>query len=297
MGKRKGSQPFDIDAGPNADWIKSLSWGLQHGGKTVSSLDELRAALGRDDERLAHFMELPAARPMPEEVRAAVNEYFRTPRWAPTEAIFRALTFAIGLHARQGRKNPTRDPYLVHLLTVAALVGEDGGSEKDVIGALLHDAVEDHPILGSDGRRRRLEQIHSDFGDGVARIVEGCTDTFDDEKPDWKPRKERYLAHLPHEPPEVLRVSLSDKLHNARCLVADLEQGRGWALFNAGPEDQVWYYTELRKAFVESRTTSRHLGEFRRLVDVITVEVALSSQRGRRLEPASGVARKGPATG
>jgi (p)ppGpp synthase/HD superfamily hydrolase len=53
-----------------------------------------------------------------------------------------ALIFAHHLHATQKRKG-TAIPYMAHLLSVAALVLEDGGDEDAAIAALLHDAVED----------------------------------------------------------------------------------------------------------------------------------------------------------
>jgi (p)ppGpp synthase/HD superfamily hydrolase len=53
-----------------------------------------------------------------------------------------ALTFATHLHAGQVRK-VSGGPYVAHLLSVAALVLEDHGSEEEAIAALLHDAIED----------------------------------------------------------------------------------------------------------------------------------------------------------
>jgi (p)ppGpp synthase/HD superfamily hydrolase len=55
-----------------------------------------------------------------------------------------ALCFTADLHRSQFRKN-TKVPYVGHLLTVASLVIEDGGSEDEAIAALLHDSIEDQP--------------------------------------------------------------------------------------------------------------------------------------------------------
>ncbi len=155
-----------------------------------------------------------------------------------------ALQYAVRLHARQLRKG-TRVPYAAHLLAVAALVLEDGGSEDEAIAALLHDAVEDQ---GGDATRQELRRR---FGDNVARIVDGCTDAEVIPKPPWLERKKRYLAHLPEAPPDVLRVSAADKLHNARALLADLRrQGHDvWAKFNGGREGTLWYYRRLIEAY------------------------------------------------
>ena len=78
-----------------------------------------------------------------------------------------AVAYARTIHADQVRKG-TQIPYLAHLLSVAALVIEDGATDEDiVIGALLHDAAEDC------GGRPRLEDIRSRFGDIVAEVVGG----------------------------------------------------------------------------------------------------------------------------
>jgi (p)ppGpp synthase/HD superfamily hydrolase len=59
-----------------------------------------------------------------------------------TERFERALIYATQLHSTQIRKG-SNVPYISHLLSVAALVLEDGGSEDEAIAALLHDAIED----------------------------------------------------------------------------------------------------------------------------------------------------------
>ena len=59
-----------------------------------------------------------------------------------TQRFDSALSFASKLHQTQFRKG-TQIPYLGHLLAVAALVIDDGGSEDEAIAALLHDSIED----------------------------------------------------------------------------------------------------------------------------------------------------------
>jgi (p)ppGpp synthase/HD superfamily hydrolase len=122
-----------------------------------------------------------------------------------------ALVQAARLHQRQVRKQ-SGVPYVSHLLAVCALVLEDGGSEDEAIAALLHDAVEDQ------GGAQTLDHIRNLFGDEVAAIVDGCSDTDQDPKPPWRERKEAYLRHLadPATSASVLRVATADKLHNAR---------------------------------------------------------------------------------
>jgi (p)ppGpp synthase/HD superfamily hydrolase len=59
-----------------------------------------------------------------------------------THRFEQALVYAHRLHHKQTRKGGNV-PYISHLLSVAALVLEDGGDENEAIAALLHDAVED----------------------------------------------------------------------------------------------------------------------------------------------------------
>ena len=173
--------------------------------------------------------------PPPKAVKAAV----------PGECLAQALAFAIHKHGPQVRKG-TSIPYVTHLMAVSARVGESGGSEDEMIAALLHDVVEDA------GGAPVLEEIRLRFGAPVAAIVAGCTD--DDsggEKAPWLERKRTYLAHLVGAPLPVLRVSCADKLHNARSIARDLRD-HGPAVFKrfrADREGTLWYYRSLARLF------------------------------------------------
>jgi (p)ppGpp synthase/HD superfamily hydrolase len=155
-----------------------------------------------------------------------------------------ALQYAHGLHRRQVRKG-TDIPYISHLLAVSSLVLEHGGDETEAIAALLHDAAEDQ------GGKARLEEIREHFGDAVARIVEDCTDAWTEPKPEWRARKEAYIAALDHKPAPSLRVSLADKTHNAEAILRDyLREGEAtFVRFNGGAEGTRWYYGALLREF------------------------------------------------
>jgi (p)ppGpp synthase/HD superfamily hydrolase len=163
------------------------------------------------------------------------------------ERFEKALIYAAQLHARQVRKGTTI-PCVAHLLAVAAIVLEDGGSEDEAIAALLHDAIEDQ---GGDATR---QEIRRRFGDKVVEIVNGCTDAEVIPKPPWLERKKQYLEHLRGAAPEVLRVSAADKLHNARAVLADLRRHGSsvWGRFNGGREGTLWYYRRLVQVFREA---------------------------------------------
>ncbi len=157
-----------------------------------------------------------------------------------------ALGFAARLHAVQTRKG-TGIPYVAHLLGVASIALEYGADEDEAIAALLHDAVEDQ------GGRVTGERIREVFGDRVAGIVTECSDSDATPKPPWRARKERYLAHLREASPSARLVSASDKLHNARAILADYrQQGEAlWERFNARGEEILWYYRALARTFGE----------------------------------------------
>jgi (p)ppGpp synthase/HD superfamily hydrolase len=162
-----------------------------------------------------------------------------------------AVSYAARAHADQVRKG-SGVPYVAHLLGVAALVLEDGGGEDEVIAALLHDAVEDQ------GGPTRLEDIRSRFGERVATIVEGCSDSIREEgqpKADWWERKCAHLDHLAHVDGDLaaplLRVSMADKLSNLRATVRDAGlNGDGfWTVFKHGAASQLWYYGRMNDIF------------------------------------------------
>ncbi len=155
-----------------------------------------------------------------------------------------ALQYAVLVHAGQKRKG-TEIPYIAHLLGVTSIALEHGATEDEAIGALLHDAGED---AGGAGR---IEDIRQRFGDKVAEIVQGCTDTVVIPKPPWRERKEAYLAHLPKASRSIALVSASDKLQNARATLADFRQlgDALWSRFNGGKDGTLWYYRSLVTAF------------------------------------------------
>jgi len=157
-----------------------------------------------------------------------------------------ALAYAAKLHVSQVRK-ASGTPYIAHLLSVAALVLEDGGDEDEAVAALLHDAVEDQG--GADAR----QEIRRRFGERVAAIVDGCSDAETLPKPPWRERKERFIVSLQTAPPGVLRVTAADKLHNARALLREYRrQGEAlWERFNGGKDGTLWYHRAVVHALRE----------------------------------------------
>ena len=162
-----------------------------------------------------------------------------------------ALDLAIQAHQGQVRKSTTI-PYISHPMAVASIALEFGATEDQAIAALLHDAIE-------DGGIQYANIIKAQFGDHVHNLVQGCTDGTPDaigKKAPWLERKTAYLHHLEAASDEVLLVSCSDKLHNARAIVSDLIN-EGPSMFNrfsSTTEQTLWYYRQLAMIFNNRKT-------------------------------------------
>ena len=192
-----------------------------------------------------------------------MSERITSPRLG--EAFSRALLFAADKHATQVRKGGDI-PYLGHLLSVAGLVIEAGGTENQAIAALLHDAVED--AENGDGHAV-LAEIRREFGDEVAGIVEECSDTAEKPKPPWKLRKQNYIRHVEHASDGAVLVSLADKLDNARAILRDLREHGNvlWQRFSVqDPAEHMWYYRSLLKEFEKRRPGSAMVDELDRVL-------------------------------
>jgi (p)ppGpp synthase/HD superfamily hydrolase len=184
-----------------------------------------------------------------------------------------ALIYTTRAHCDQTRKK-TGIPYIAHILGVTAIVLEYGGNETEAIGALLHDTVEDC------GGAERLRDIREKFGDTVAKIVDGCTDSDQTPKPPWLDRKRSYVEHLKDSDSSTRLVSASDKLHNTRAILAELRRN-GLEVFErfAGKKDgTLWYYRALVTAFRCHGDHADLIDEVDRVVSEIEKLVQRSSE-------------------
>ena len=156
-----------------------------------------------------------------------------------------AFAYALDAHAGQTKKG-TNVPYIAHLMDVTSLVLMHGGNEDEAIGALLHDAAEDA------GGRARLDDIRQRFGDAVADIVEGCSDTLETPKPPWLQRKTTYIDHLPQASASTRLVSAADKVANVRTIVADFKSigEEVFERFAGRKQGTLWYYRTLADIFL-----------------------------------------------
>lgn len=164
-----------------------------------------------------------------------------------TERFDAALLHARAAHAAQTRKG-TAIPYISHLMAVSSLVLEAGGDEDMAIAGLLHDIIED--------AGETPESLEARYGPRVAAIVVECSDSDGQgPKPEWRQRKETYLAGIATKSPEAVLVTACDKLHNATTIPADL-RAVGPAVFDrftAGRDGTLWYYDALGAALAARR--------------------------------------------
>ncbi|MGA2348827.1 MAG: HD domain-containing protein [Terracidiphilus sp.] len=180
-----------------------------------------------------------------------------------------AVDYARHLHI-ECRKG-TNIPYMAHLLGVASLVMGEAGhagfpvTEEMVIAAVLHDAAEDH------GGLLRLKDIEHNFGQDVARMVEGLSDSLDENpgnKQPWVERKRGYILRLRDEPADIQLISAADKLYNAKAILEDYREigPKIWERFKRERQDQLWYFDELLAVFKASRG-SRIVEELGRVIE------------------------------
>jgi SpoVK/Ycf46/Vps4 family AAA+-type ATPase len=163
----------------------------------------------------------------------------------------RAVTAALNFHREQTRKGGTI-PYISHVLSVTAIVQEYGSDEDEAIAALLHDAVD------NGGGETVLDDIRTKFSQRIADIVASCTDTLEWPKPPWKERKDAFIRDLPSASDSARLVIAADKLHNARCILADLRKDGDelWSRFSGGKDGTLWYYRSITEIL---RKTGPHL--------------------------------------
>lgn len=179
-----------------------------------------------------------------------------------------ALTYASELHRSQLRKGGDI-PYLGHLLSVASLVIEGGGTESQAIAGLLHDAVEDQ------GGPPILAEIRTRFGADVATIVDECSDTDVVPKPPWDERKREYIDHLADATDATILVSLADKLDNARAILRDyrIHGDELWQRFNVTESAKhLWYYRSLLEVF-RRRSQTWLVDELERVLTELEEEI------------------------
>ena len=219
-----------------------------------------------------------------------------------TDRFTAALALASQWHAGQYRKVPTGEtpviPYLSHLLGVASIALEYGATEDQAIAALLHDALEDGPANTGQTPAHLREQIAGTFGESVALLVDDATDDTPapgQPKRPWPARKAGYLTSLHGKNAASLLVSASDKLHNARTILADVstlpadQRAAYFDRFGQGHGGTLQYYRLLSDHYqaapaAHNQTRLRALlHELDRTVTALEHATGLTADQTRRL--------------
>lgn len=123
--------------------------------------------------------------------------------------------FDMALDAHKDMRRKSGEPYIYHPLEVARIVVEEIGlGTTSVICALLHDVVEDTEIT--------LEEIEKEFGNVVARIIDGLTKISglynkSTNTSDQAENFRKMLLTLADDV-RVILIKLADRLHNMRTL-------------------------------------------------------------------------------
>lgn len=133
------------------------------------------------------------------------------------DGVRRAYEIAERFHRGQMRKSG--EPYITHPVAVATILAQLGMDSVTIMAALLHDTVED--------TRYTLANLHNDFGDEVAHLVDGVTKL---EKVHFGGAVEaettRKMLLAAGRDVRVLLIKLADRLHNMRTLGAKSSASR-----------------------------------------------------------------------
>jgi guanosine-3',5'-bis(diphosphate) 3'-pyrophosphohydrolase len=132
-----------------------------------------------------------------------------------TSAAMISQAYDLAAAAHEGQHRKSGEPYIHHPLAVARIVADLGLDDVTIAAALLHDSVEDTGVT--------LEEVSTQFGDEVARIVDGVTKLdrvqFDSKAAQQAASMRKMLVAMAKDL-RVLMIKLADRLHNMRTLGA-----------------------------------------------------------------------------
>lgn len=123
------------------------------------------------------------------------------------------MAFQMAADAHKTMRRKSGEPYILHPIAVAKIcVEEIGLGVRSTICSLLHDTVEDTDIS--------LEDIEREFGNEIARIVDGLTkisNVIDVNASQQAENFKKILLTLTDDP-RVILIKLADRIHNMRTL-------------------------------------------------------------------------------
>lgn len=137
----------------------------------------------------------------------------------PAARVLRAATFAARVHATHKRKGASAEPYVNHVLEVAAILAAHGAPEEAILAGLLHDTVEDSD---KDPEPITHERLVTEFGELVAGVVAEATD---DKTLPKEVRKALQVKHASKKTDAAKMLKLADKISNLRAIAASPPAG------------------------------------------------------------------------
>ncbi len=148
--------------------------------------------------------DLRSAELLPEKVK---NQY------SPEDQAFFRRAYVFAKQAHEGQTRLSGEPYFLHPYEVASILADLGMDISTVVAGLFHDIVEDTPVT--------LEQIQREFGEDIARLVDGVTkvgrvDFLSKEEHQAEYLRKMFMAMASDI--RVILVKLADRLHNMRTL-------------------------------------------------------------------------------
>lgn len=160
-----------------------------------------------------------------------------------------AINDSLIYHETQKRKG-TNIPYATHPLTIALILVDVGMAEDIIIGALLHDTLEDTTM--------KPETIKEKYGERVLSLVQACSE--EDQSKPWEVRKQHTIDKLENLSIEASWIIFADKLHNLFSMhyVYQTEGDCLWKVFSRGYDKQKWYYSQLLNAFSKKECLKNH---------------------------------------
>ena len=129
-----------------------------------------------------------------------------------SDIVTKASEFARTAHESiDQRRKYSHEPYIVHPTAVAAIVASVTDDEATIAAAWLHDVVEDTPIT--------IEEVESEFGSDIARLVADLTDVSQRSDGNRKQRLAVDRQHTREADPRAKTVKLADVIHNLTDIV------------------------------------------------------------------------------
>ncbi|MDT8439803.1 MAG: bifunctional (p)ppGpp synthetase/guanosine-3',5'-bis(diphosphate) 3'-pyrophosphohydrolase [Wenzhouxiangellaceae bacterium] len=150
------------------------------------------------------------------ELRRLLNSYLE-----PEHVATALRAFEVGDEAHRGQTRRSGEDYILHPVAVAGILASMRMDHQTITAAILHDTVEDTPLT--------LEHISSEFGEPVARLVDGVTKL---DKMKFRTRQEadaesfRKLLLAMSRDLRVIFIKLADRLHNMRTIGAMANDAR-----------------------------------------------------------------------